>query len=360
MKTLDLSDLDLNIARARVALSLVALPLIYLDPTAGGPFFLETQVLIILSLHLAYSLGTYGFLRYGRTAPAFAIITATIDVAFATVIAILTEGPTSPAYIFFAFAVIAVGCRHGFRATLLVTAYGVLLYVPLIVFPRSADREIYVMRAIYLAIIGYLLSFLGEQRLYFEERLRALRTTSERRTIARSLHDGYVQALAGVNLRLKTSRALLGGGRSSEGLAELDDLQAGVVREYDEVRQYIRSLAELDESAVAVADPPSDTRFEVRAAFATSGMVLEQILQILLEGMRNTRKHGRARTAAIEVSQTDGSVRIAIDDDGIGFQKAEQTPWSIASRVDELGGKFRIAEEERLGAHIRIELPIVP
>ena len=49
----------------------------------------------------------------------------------------------------------------------------------------------------------------GQLRTKFESRLRELETVEERQNIARSLHDGYVQALAGVTLRLGTCRELL-------------------------------------------------------------------------------------------------------------------------------------------------------
>ena len=64
------------------------------------------------------------------------------------------------------------------------------------------------MRAVYLAIAGYLIGFFSQQRALFEAEVRELETRAERQSIARSLHDGYVQALAGVNLRLETCRAL--------------------------------------------------------------------------------------------------------------------------------------------------------
>ena len=46
-----------------------------------------------------------------------------------------------------------------------------------------------------------------------ESRIRELESASQRERIARSLHDGYMQALAGVNLRLETCRELLRRGR---------------------------------------------------------------------------------------------------------------------------------------------------
>ena len=93
------------------------------------------------------------------------------------------------------------------------------------------------------------------------------------------------------------------------------------------------------------------------AAFAAGGIVSEQIIQIMLEGMRNAWRHGRANLATIKVSETDNLIKIAIDDDGVGFGSAEAPPWSIASRVAEYGGNLTIDEVDRTGAHLKIELP---
>jgi signal transduction histidine kinase len=357
--TIDYRDLDWNIARTRIFVSVVGLLSIYVDPTIGEAFSLEVPMLVVLALHLAYGIGAYVYVWRVPASARYTLSTAVLDVLFATVISVLTEGPTSPGQIFFAFAIIAVGCRAGFRATLFVTAYGVLLYAPLIVMSSPAQRWAYVMRPVYLGIMGYLFSFLGDQRLGFEAALRRLETTAQRHTIARSLHDGYLQALASVNLRLKTCRELLQGGRSAEALAELSALESGVGREYDDIRAYVRALGDADEvPAEAARAADGVTRFEIEARFAGDAATVEESLQIMLEGMRNTRKHGNAASASIRARAVDGALRITIDDDGIGFERADAPPWSIASRVAQSGGRLEIARHLRPGAHLEIELPL--
>jgi hypothetical protein len=60
MKVHAFSDLDLDIARTRIVLSLLAMVSLYVDPTtAGGLFHLTPYVLGTLLCHLAYSVGTY-------------------------------------------------------------------------------------------------------------------------------------------------------------------------------------------------------------------------------------------------------------------------------------------------------------
>ena len=64
MKVHAFSDFDLDIARTRIVLSLLAMLSLYVDPSAGGLFHLTPWLLATLLCHLAYSTGTYFLLQY--------------------------------------------------------------------------------------------------------------------------------------------------------------------------------------------------------------------------------------------------------------------------------------------------------
>jgi signal transduction histidine kinase len=358
LKRADCNDLDRNIAVARVMLSVLALASWYIDPANGGWFFIDQSSLIILTLHLIYSLTTFFLTGRGIAAWLLPRICIILDISFAAGITLLTEGPTSPSWLFFLFAIIVVDSRTSFRSTVTVTICSALVYLGLLAALIPGPRNEYIMRSAYLAIIGYLVGFIGAQRARFESRVRELEAASARHSIARALHDGFVQALAGVNLRLETCRTLLQTGRHDEALGQITDLQRGVTREYDEVRAYIRSLAAVEHWPEQRNRPFAlETLFELTANFAGRASQIEQILQIVLEGVRNTRQHGMAACAAVNISATDRLIRIAIDDDGVGFRDAEHPPWAIASRVVECGGRLTIGDAERRGAHLEIEMP---
>jgi signal transduction histidine kinase len=284
-------------------------------------------------------------------------VTTALDLFFATAVAFLTEGQTSPSYVFFVFAIIAAGIRPGpgVLSTITVTICSVALYL-LVILLSERISDLYMMRAVYLAIAGYLIGFVGQQRAEFETHVRELETRAERHSIARSLHDGYVQALAGVNLRLQTCRELLVRQRPIDALAQLTELQAGIAREYDEVRAYIRELAGVDvSSASAVTAAAADPHFEVRMAFSGHSITGEHLLQIMLEGLRNARRHGMPQCVTIQVNGLENRLRVTIDDDGVGFPEAGNPPWAIASRVAELGGHLIV---NRNGVtRLEIEMP---
>ena len=339
VKSPNFCGLDFNIARGRIVLSLLAMLSLYIDPsTAGGLFHLNRLALATLLCHLAYSVGIYLTLQQRPTGIALANLSIALDLFFATAVAFLTEGQTSPSYVFFVFAIVAAGIRPGLLSTIAVTIFSVTLYLMVIVW-SDGITNFYVMRAVYLAIAGYLIGFVGRQRAAFEAHVHELESRAERHSIARSLHDGYVQALAGVNLRVQTCRELLGRQRPDDALAQLTELQAGVAREYDEVRAYIRELAGVDvSSARTVTAAAEDPHFEVQMAFAGHGTTGEHLLQIMLEGLRNARRHGLPRCVTINVNGLENKLLITIDDDGVGFSESAHPPWAIASRVAELGG----------------------
>jgi len=104
MKAPGIGDLDLAIARARIVFSLVALFSIYVDPTTAGGFLaLEPLVLATLLLHLTYSVATWLALSRFNAERGMLMASVAFDLIFATVLAFMTEGATSPAYIFFVF-----------------------------------------------------------------------------------------------------------------------------------------------------------------------------------------------------------------------------------------------------------------
>ncbi|MGO9264912.1 MAG: sensor histidine kinase [Candidatus Binataceae bacterium] len=338
----DPHSLDLNIARARIALSLLAMLSMWVDPTTpGGLFDLTRTETATLLAHLTYSIVLLVVLSRRVPLGNLSPIPNVLDLFFATVISFFTQGQSGPSNVFFVFAIIAAAIRPGLAPTIAAVVASVALYLIVIAFSVGLTLAT-MMRPVYLAILGYLIGFVGQQRALFEARVRELETRAQRFTIARSLHDGYVQALAGVNLRLETCRELLARGRVEETLGQLQELQKGVAREYDGVRAYIRSLAGLDEGAGREPSVVVDPRCRVQAAFAGRGLTGEHLLQMMLEGLRNARRHGTARQVEINLSGTDDRILLTIEDDGIGFTEAPTKPWAIASRVAELGGHLTV------------------
>src|SRR5581483_4696145 len=100
-------------------------------------------------------------------------------------------------------------------------AVSVALYLSLIVVSAPENANFFIMRPVYLAITGYLVGYLGQQRINLEGRVRDLETAAGHHAIVRVGHDCYAQVLAGVVPRLESCRELVRRGRGYGVFAEL-------------------------------------------------------------------------------------------------------------------------------------------
>ena len=82
----------------------------------------------------------------------------------------------------------------------------------------------------------------------------------------------------------------------------------------------------------------------------------------------NVVKHARARSATISVSREDDTVRVDIEDDGIGFETSELDTnssgsigfglFSVRERIQPLGGRLEIHSEPGGGTRVTVVLPL--
>src|SRR2546422_189748 len=190
-------------------------------PASGG-FAIAPYALAVLSAPLLSSLTVCQVVTRGLVSRRrLATITAWCDVLFGAAIVVFTEGTSSPFWAFFVFAVFAAGTHGGFRRSMAVTTVSVGAYLSLILVAWHGQANFYIMRPVYLAVVGYLTAYLGQQRLSLQAQVHQLRAARERNRIARALHDGCVQTLAGINLTLESCQELLRADRGDEALRTL-------------------------------------------------------------------------------------------------------------------------------------------
>jgi len=191
-----------------------------------------------------------------------------------------------------------------------------------------------------------------------------------RGALARDLHDGVAQSLAGAMLRLEGLRSALRSGR--DPLENLDDAKSALRAEQLNVREMITRLkdeANPPVSAEAAGElgrwiDSAAAVWGVDATFTAGGapVRLKQTLafelrQLLREAIANAARHGECRQVRISLDRAghDG-LCVTIEDDGSGLAEGAD-PRSISERVLALGGELETGSATIGGARLVVTLP---
>jgi signal transduction histidine kinase len=222
----------------------------------------------------------------------------------------------------------------------------------------------------------------GFEAVRLQEKAEEVAVLEERARIARDLHDGFIQSLAGIDLRVEACRKLVD--RDPTRVPrQLEELHQMVDRGYREVRHYLTVLrsasrqaddlcATLDQLAaefsirehlrVDLALPPSDPGLPASTVY--------ELAQIVREALRNAVRHGRATEAVVQLAADPAHCHIVIRDNGRGFQNTRgltdadgflapaAAPWSIRDRATALGGDLRVRSRPGEGAEISLHVPL--
>jgi signal transduction histidine kinase len=87
--------------------------------------------------------------------------------------------------------------------------------------------------------------------------------------------------------------------------------------------------------------------------------------RVVQEALTNALRHARAAHAEIHLVQVGGSLRITVQDDGVGFDVAAARKAApglglvgMKERVDVLGGDLEIVSRPGAGTRISVSLPL--
>jgi two-component system nitrate/nitrite sensor histidine kinase NarX len=218
-------------------------------------------------------------------------------------------------------------------------------------------------------------------RLRQQERQGAI--LAERDRIARELHDSLAQVLGSTHLRL---RGILGGNGLTDQpkiAAELEDLADVAEEAYRDVREAILGLREasrprgLLEALQAYLDKyalQSGLRVEFETATAGHPALAVgseiQVLRVIQEALANVRKHARATTARVRVTDAEpDGLMIVIEDDGRGFDPTAAVRvhrdggyglQTMRERVELSGGSLRVDSSPGEGTRVIAIVPASP
>jgi len=196
---------------------------------------------------------------------------------------------------------------------------------------------------------------------------------NERSRIARDLHDGAVQDLAGVSFTLAAAADRLERGGEDETAALVEQAADDTRRSVRELRTLLVDLypPSLHQQglAAALADllAPLSSRGLHTSLQADPALRLPEdaertLFRAAQEGLRNVTKHAKAESVDVTVDHSNGSVALIIEDDGRGPGDGVGEEGHLGLRMvrdlaSDAGGDFALTAREGGGTAFRFEVP---
>ena len=200
---------------------------------------------------------------------------------------------------------------------------------------------------------------------------------TERRRVARELHDGVNQAIASIKFRLQTAeqQILRSDPRWQETCGKTKDMLDSVLHQ---VRRLSRNLrpSELDDFGLVAAARSACQEFELRSGIHVSfshsdfaerlPSALElSLYRIIQEALTNVEKHSGATAVEINLTVEETTVVLQISDNGSGFPTEQNArPDSglgllhMRERASLVGGMFSMASSPGKGVQLTVQAPI--
>jgi PAS domain S-box-containing protein len=200
---------------------------------------------------------------------------------------------------------------------------------------------------------------------------------TERRRIARELHDEVGQALTGINFTLETVEKIAA--KEPERLkAHILEIKKQINGTYQEMRRLSHWLHPALLSDLGL-EPALDAYLQnisehsdLRIDFTMMGFAkrvnldIESVLyRLTQQALTNTLKHACATRFKLSIIKSYPNIIFLAQDDGIGFDTEklmENKPTlgllSMRERAAMLGGKFTLHTSKGAGVRVRIEIPL--
>jgi signal transduction histidine kinase len=188
-----------------------------------------------------------------------------------------------------------------------------------------------------------------------------------RRRIERDLHDGIQQRLVSLGLELRDAQFAIGS-RPQEAQRKIDAVAAGLTRTLDDLREISRGIHPavlangLAPALKALARrSPLPVELKIGALDPVPEPTQVAAYYVVSEAFTNAAKHGHATVVRLEAMRDDGTIRVAVTDDGIGGADPARGSglMGLSDRIGAIGGKLAIESQPGRGTSVVAELPSV-
>lgn len=197
-------------------------------------------------------------------------------------------------------------------------------------------------------------------------------TLQERNRIAREIHDGLGHTLAAQTIQINNA-VLFWSTDQDKALSFLKQAKQLGAEALLEIRKSVSVLRSnpLKGQSLDRALSKLLQDFQEREGVAVTHTlqslvrhdpeVNTSLYRIVQEALTNIHKHAQADTVRVELHHQAGLIYLSIDDNGQGFDPAQNTTGfglqSIRERASALGGKLMLQSQPGQGCHLSISLP---
>ncbi|MBV8072991.1 MAG: hypothetical protein JO270_24030, partial [Acidobacteriaceae bacterium] len=227
-----------------------------------------------------------------------------------------------------------------------------------------------------------LAAFLGLAAMtWYRLRIRRLKHSfdlvlAERSRIARELHDTLLQGLTGITLHLQALWARLPASREKTFLADIirdagncataaRQSLWGLRTERPDSLEFSDKLAHLAHRSVH--GTPLSLQLEIESVSLRATPAAEfELIRIAQEAMSNAVQHARASVLRVSLQLRHGTLRLTVEDDGIGFDyDAFDRPGhfglvGMRERARDMGADLAVLSQPNRGTKIVIALTLQP
>jgi signal transduction histidine kinase len=201
---------------------------------------------------------------------------------------------------------------------------------------------------------------------------------SERRNIARELHDEVGQALTAAQITLQAAAANANPPQTEARLKTCSDLVQRVLEQVQDLSLNLRPsmLDDLGlESALRWYTNRQAELTGIQADFVSSpltrrldSMIETECFRVAQEALTNVARHAKAQSVIVELKNQDGQLQLSVRDDGIGFDVSavrEQAVrggslgvLSMEERAALAGGQLELISSPGTGTEVRACFPL--
>ena len=233
------------------------------------------------------------------------------------------------------------------------------------------DEEILTLLAAHVAI--------AIENAQLHQTLQDTALRSERDRIGMELHDGVIQSIYAVGMKLEILRSKFDpeGEQQTQFYAVMDDLNQII----DDIRAYIQNLLTAQDERVTLKTFVDNIARHFRD-FSGVPVVFDigedvpnlsdyqrhNLLQILREALANVARHANASEASVSIRKVERDLMLTVGDNGQGFDAEVALEkvsghfglFNIEQRIKRMGGTFDMNSTLNEGTTLTIRVPIKP